>query len=547
MYKSEHIITSKHYMVIVVLSFVSGIFISLSLGIWVALCIAISFVLIATLAIVLLKFFVKVNFRKKHFFLTLAILTFFALGITRVFLIDFSKENSLRKYAGQELWLYGTITSEPQLTSSKYYHTFEFDVFCAGDNNSVSDTVLVYLPQNYRCDFHAGDNVFFWAQLDEPTISENNSSYDYFTMLRGKNIFLTAKTKNINLLTDYKNFSFMSSIKYAGSFISTKISGSIDSLFPDNPVSCAILKGILIGDKSGFDDKMYDQFSNSGISHIVSVSGLHMSILFSFLIIVLGVLNANRKTLLLLTIPFIVLFMAASAFTPTVCRASIMLLIMIFSCLIGEEYNSPTSLFAALGIIIAIAPYAIFSKSLLLSFSATFGIFAYYRYINYFLVIPFSSSKWTDTKVQHIIKKSANYLCSSLSLSIASFLGTAYFLVVFFGKISKVQFFTNIWIIPIVSIIFCLGFVCCIIYYIFPRLSLNVLRYPLGWLLEIVKLTKDSFGDKRFTFNYSYEASSPSHATIYFGAALMIYMFLKAFHDIHEQNKTAVENSTTED
>ncbi len=510
------------------------------------MCIAISFALIATLVIVLLRLYIKINFRRKYLFLTLAILAFFALGITRVFFIDFFKEDSLRKYAGQELWLYGTVASEPQLTSSKYYHTFELDVFCADDDKSVNGTVLVYLPQNRRCDFHTGDNVFFWAQLDEPAIFENVSSYDYSTTLRGKNIFLTANTKNINPLSDYKNFSFISSLKYAGSFIRSKISGAVDSLFPKNPVGSAILKGILIGDKSGFDDKMYDQFSNSGISHIVSVSGLHMSILFSFLIVVFGVLNVNRRILLLLTIPFIVLFMAASAFTPSVCRASIMLLIMILSCLIGEEYNAPTSLFVALGIIIVVAPYAIFSKSLLMSFSATFGIFVYYRYINYFLAIPFSDSIWSSTKGRHIIKKSANYLCSSLSLSIASFLGTAYFLVLFFGKISKVQFLTNLWIIPIVSVIFCLGFVSCILYYVFPWLSLNILRYPLGWLLEIVKLTTETFGDKCFTYNYPYKVSSATHATVYFGAALMIYMLLKTFHDIHEQdNKTAAEKAAT--
>ncbi len=542
MYKSENIITSRHYLILISLAFLLGVFMTLSLGAVFAFGLA----AILSCSVVCIGFIIvlakNVAFKKKYILLPLFLLIFFLIGILRVSFIDFSADKSLRKYDGQELWLYGTVSSEPQLTKSGYYHTFELDVFQADDNTSVRDTIIVYLPSTQQCNFHAGDDIFFWGSLKKHPEGENVRSYEYYNFLRGKNIFLTASTKNINMLSGYDHFSLMTFIKHSGSFIRSKISDASEKLFPNDTEASSILKGILIGDKSGFTDEMYDKFSNSGISHIVSVSGLHVSILFSFLVALLGVFGINRKFLMLIIIPFILIFMSASGFSPSTLRASVMVLIMIFAFLLSEEYHSLTALFLAIFVIVAAAPYSIFSKALVLSFSATLGIFVYFPYFYGALLAPLGSPKLANGKNLKFIKKPIRYLASSLSLSLSSFLGTAYFLLIFFGKISKVQFLTNLWIIPLVSIVFCLGFVACIFIYIFPSFSIHVLRYPLMWCLEIIKYTINVFGDNKFSFNFPFNIESLSYAAVYFGGCLMLYMILKSVHDIYKQKNQQSKN-----
>ncbi|MDO4744339.1 MAG: hypothetical protein Q4A86_03035, partial [Clostridia bacterium] len=88
-----------------------------------------------------------------------------------------------------------------------------------------------------------------------------------------------------------------------------------------------------------------------------------------------------------------------------------------------------------------------------------------------------------------------------------------------------------------------LGYITCIILYIFPWLSLKVLKYPLALLLEAVKLTVNIFGDRRFSYEFSPEDLSSGLAAVYFGSALMIYMLLKAFHDIRQEKEIAAEKS----
>lgn len=532
MYKSEHIITSRHYLVLSVTAFVIGVFTMLSFCTTFALLLLAAFALAFVVSTTYLYFSHKSALRKKYIIFPLILLAAFLLGAVRGFFVSFS-DNTLKQYSGQEAWVYGTISSEPQLTASKHYRTFELDVFRVNDNKSVRETIFVYQPQTHSCAFHIGDNVFLWASLEEPYAQDNSFGYDYVTSLKGRNIFMTATARNINALNDYNNFSVISTLKYMGSLVRTGISNAADRLFADDPIGAAILKGILIGDKSGFTDEMYDKFSNSGISHIIAVSGLHMSILFSFLIILFGVISTNRRFLLLIITPFVLLFMSASAFTPSVCRASIMILIMIFARILSKEYDSITSLFAAFGILISVAPYSILSKSLVLSFSATFGILVYYQYINELLNLLFKTKNQNLRFFMPIIA----FVSSSFSLSLASQIGTAYFLVLFFGKISKVQFLTNLWIIPLVSIIFCFGYISCVLIYVFPWLPLDLLRYPLDWCIEAIKFTINIFGSNRFAYNCPFDLSSFAYAAVYFGGALMLYMFLKTFRDIRTEKE----------
>ncbi len=541
MYKSEHIITSKHYLVLWVTAFASGIFISLSLGIRSALFIATVLFVVFLLTILFSILFKKVFSKTKHYILPMVLLLSFLAGILRVDFRQTSRETSIKTFADSESWVFGTLSSEPHLTSSKFYYTFELDTFRIGEN-AAHETIIVYIPKDRECNFSVGDAVFFWAELRGVSHPESSSEYDYFINLSRRNIFLIANTKNINLYEENKPFSVIGSLKHLGNIIRNKISAAVDSLFPEGQNS-TILKGLLIGDKSDFDDEMYNKLSNAGISHIVAVSGLHLSILLSFFMILFGFLRIKRKIILFVALPFVLLFASASGFTPSVLRASIMIFIMMLSTVLSEDYNPVTSLFAAFGILLAFSPYSILSKSLVLSFSATLGILVYFRYIHYFLLLPFESGIWDSNKTCRLFKKIMNYLSSSISLSISSFLGTAYFILLFFSKISKVQFLTNLWIIPTVWLIFCLGYISCIIFYIFPWVSLNILKYPLGWILNIVTTTINFFGNNRFSYEYPLELSSFAHAAVYFGSALIVYMTLKAFFDIREQKKKAAEKN----
>ena len=78
----------------------------------------------------------------------------------------------------------------------------------------------------------------------------------------------------------------------------------------------------------------------------------------------------------------VVLFMAMVGFTPSVTRAGIMQLLLLFSPFFMREYDSVTSLGVSLLVILAVNPDAVFDPSLQMSFGAVAGILLFYDRFN---------------------------------------------------------------------------------------------------------------------------------------------------------------------
>ncbi len=532
MHKSEHIITSKHYLVMSALAFTFGICLSciLHTRLLLVLFIYLIFVIaVLSLVIVVIKHFDKsrTKMRLKPLLLPAFLIICVIAGILRIVSSEYLFPNKLKTYVGDELWLSGTVSSSVTKTARGYSYYFNFDIIQANDEYIHPETIVMYIPEARGKLLSEGDEICCWTKLSNPTRYDDTDNFDYYTHLRGRNIFYIGKTGNANKITLEKPFHPITFVKDIGNFIKNKTVTASDSIVFDNINHAAILKGILAGDKSGFSDKLYDSFSNAGLSHIVAISGMHLSILFSVLSLLFFKIRTNKKAAYLISIPIIVVFVAAAQFTPSVCRGAVMMLVMIFSVLTNLRYTPINALFLSIIIITMVAPYAVFSQSLILSFGATLGILVYFGYLNNLLkdFIPVSK-----TNKKAIYCKEA--FCSSVSISIAAFLGTVYFSALFFGRISWIQFFTNLWVIPIVTLTFCMGFLACGLYYIVPRFATAVFYYPLKICLEIILSTAETFGKDCFSIKVNSQTMSPVTFVVYIGVALIIYFILKYINDL---------------
>ena len=206
-----------------------------------------------------------------------------------------------------------------------------------------------------------------------------------------------------------------------------------------------------MGDKSGFSDNLTKIFSKSGINHIVAVSGMHLSILIGFLFMFASKTRIHYKFRNLITILFVVLYMALTGFSPSVVRAGIMAIFMLISAILDTEYDHFTALFFSAAFILAANPYAICSASFLLSYLAFMGILLFADPIKSRITLRFIPGF-----MKHI-----------LSSSIASIILTAPVLILLFGSVSIYSIFTNLLVIPFVSIIFILIIISLICSFVF--------------------------------------------------------------------------------
>ena len=99
----------------------------------------------------------------------------------------------------------------------------------------------------------------------------------------------------------------------------------------------AFAAALLTGDTSGLGETVVDGARATGLSHILAVSGLHLSILNGFLLVLFGKLRMNKWAANIVCILFTLGFMAVAAFTPSVLRAGIMSIILFIGRLAGRE------------------------------------------------------------------------------------------------------------------------------------------------------------------------------------------------------------------
>ena len=163
-----------------------------------------------------------------------------------------------------------------------------------------------------------------------------------------------------------------------------------------------ILRAMIFGDRSGLSRETYKQFAQTGIAHILAVSGMHVGIVVMLLSFFLNVLTLKKKTVYAIIVLCMILYAGVCGFRPPVMRAVILLSLVIGATLLERPKNHENSLFAALIIILAVDPQSLLGPSLQLSFAAVWSITTFHKPLMDMLGGRFRDS-WLTTNVLSLV------------------------------------------------------------------------------------------------------------------------------------------------
>ncbi len=139
--------------------------------------------------------------------------------------------------------------------------------------------------------------------------------------------------------------------------------------------SAALAVGMLTGDTGFLSNGAYVAFRRTGLSHVLSVSGLHMSVIvLSLYSLLCGISKRYIKLWAVLCIAVAVFYAGVSGFSQSVVRSAVMVCIVFFGRIISKRADTLNSLGLAAFAITFANPYAAVDWSFMLSFSATLGI-----------------------------------------------------------------------------------------------------------------------------------------------------------------------------
>lgn len=201
-----------------------------------------------------------------------------------------------------------------------------------------------------------------------------------------------------------------------------------------------LLKGMLLGDKTGVPEEINESFRHVGLSHLFAVSGLHLSIWVGLFSYIKFRRNSFRVLMRIACALFILFFMSITGFTSSVFRAGVMTLVFLAAQGFGRKADGVNSLGLAAVILCMINPYTCLELSFLLSFSATLGILICYKPIEVL-------GEKAQVKIKGVFGKTLKWLITAGAVSISASIFTFPVSSIVFGEISAVSPFANL-IVP---------------------------------------------------------------------------------------------------
>jgi competence protein ComEC len=226
------------------------------------------------------------------------------------------------------------------------------------------------------------------------------------------------------------------------------------------PPSRDILLALIIGEQGTIQENIRDRFSALGITHILSISGLHVSI-FSLLTywLIFNLLKLHPRALLYFPVKKIAVFlsifpvlgycMIAGMVTPAT-RSGLMVVCYLLTLLLDRPQHMLHTLFVAAFAIIAVSPQSLFEISFQLSFLAVFCLIilvpAWKQLLSKKEADPFKVISPLQTKL-------TAYTGDSLLSSGAAMLGTAPIVAYYFHTFPPSGFITNLIMVPFTGFI----------------------------------------------------------------------------------------------
>lgn len=241
-------------------------------------------------------------------------------------------------------------------------------------------------------------------------------------------------------------------------------------------------QSLLLGDSSDLDYETKTALTVSGIRHVIAVSGLHVAVLY----LLIQRLTLGKPWLTFcLGVPALGLFAALVGFTPSVCRASLMLGLMMLASVIRREYDGLTELaFAALLILIK-NPFTVRAVGFQLSVLSVLGIFLFAARIQAFL-----EAKLGGAEGKSFLSKAKRWLAGSVSVTLSATSLSTLVGIRAFGVVSIIGPWTNLLVLGLISLIFYGVALTCGIGAVYLPLGMllgKVLHYPIWLVLAIAK------------------------------------------------------------
>ena len=302
----------------------------------------------------------------------------------------------------------------------------------------AKENLIINYYQDYNNNLKLGDTISIIGNLTIPSYNTIPNTFNYQKYLYNNNIFYIVKAKKIVKIKNNTNVIY---------YLKDRVQKRINTISK----SSGYLNTFLLGDNSLLDEKIIESYQVNGISHIFSISGMHVSMFASLILFILKRISYNNYYNYSIVIMFLIFYTVLIGSTPSIIRSLTMYILFTINKVLNLKITKIDIMCMVLIILLILKPLYIYN----LSFQ--------YSYIISFFLIVFNSK----------IKLHKNSIIKSLYISFIAFMVSIPINIYYFYQVNILSIILNVLYVPLVTTII---FPLTLISFIFPQISciLNV-------------------------------------------------------------------------
>lgn len=397
------------------------------------------------LLIIPVAFFILLVYKKKFVFLSISlILVLFSSIYSYFYVAGFTD----KKYDNSFAVVNANIYTKNRVTDNFYYLTLSECIITTQTESNINldgKISVAFSIYDDNIEFDAGDIISFASTLTCQNFFDENREVDSF-VVKDDIKYSTELNYSSDVFFYSQDEGLLQKFKKHNQTL-------LINNFGEDYGNLAF--ALIFGDRQDANEQILQVFKFSGVMHIFSVSGLHVSLIVALIYFLLSKLPINKYLRFSITFLFLLVYCLLCSFSAPVVRASIMSLVVLFAKLFFRKPDIVNSFSIAGIILLTLNPMNLFEGGFQMSFVAVFGLI--------FFATIFNKIKIKNKVIKYIVM----FVATSISTQIAMLP----ILAKFYGYVATYSLISNLFTLPLFSIFYPLLFIINLIVLIFPFLA----------------------------------------------------------------------------
>ena len=392
------------------------------------------------------------------------LLAFWLLGSWRFIYADMLPPGNIADFVGSTVKIRATVAAEPHLTNNDdtdgkriRYVAEVREILSPSTQTAANGRLFVFdqcTDEKQTAPARIGDEITAVGKIYYPQRYGNPGQPDTVNMLKSQGITAQMSSGKNGVQTipqdkpkiKYRVLRYLSDIR-------AHYRQALETVMPAS--DAATVMGILFGGYGGVPLTVVEDFTRTGIVHILSVSGTHISLMAAFAVWLGSLCRFSRRRQTLLTVSIIVFYALLSGLEPPVIRAALMGILVFWALSLGRIQDGQRLLLIVVLCMLIASPLLLFHISFELSVMSTAGLL----FLSPLIRKKLRGYGWP------------NFIADNVALTFGAVIFTVPLAAWYFNQVSLISLAANLIVVPWVDIIIILALFGGIIGFILPPLG----------------------------------------------------------------------------